>query len=273
MVLVLGLAAPALAGEWDVSGWKNQMAGAAVPSLANVAVREVASTPFNAGPRPGNFDSYVLALSWLPGFCSLHHTSECSSLTSAQFSANNLSLHGLWPDQSGDNQHNYGYCGVDPSVRQMGENHAWCQMPSFGMSAGALNDLSTYMPGTASCLQNHEWYRHGSCSAMTPDNYFTAAAALTAKFAATAAGRFVSAHVGQTVQANDLLSAFESQFGAGSRKYVSLQCAKVGGNSALAEVHLVLATPLQGTDFAKMLRPSPGGNCPASFTIPAAGSR
>jgi len=51
----------------------------------------------------GNFDSYVLALTWQPGFC--EHFSykgkkpECDAINSGKLASTNLTLHGLWPNK------------------------------------------------------------------------------------------------------------------------------------------------------------------------------
>ena len=48
----------------------------------------------------GNFDYYVLALSWQPAFCEGRpDKSECRTQTQNRFDANNFVLHGLWPNQ------------------------------------------------------------------------------------------------------------------------------------------------------------------------------
>jgi ribonuclease I len=45
---------------------------------------------------------------------------------------------------------------------------AWCSMDSYGASSSTLSVLSTYMPGVQSCLDKHEWFKHGSCSTKQP---------------------------------------------------------------------------------------------------------
>jgi ribonuclease T2 len=148
-------------------------------------------------------------------------------------------------------------------------------MPAPGISGGVMSRLTQVMPGTASCLQNHEWYKHGSCSGFTPDDYFSQAAALVEQVASGALGRFISSHVGRTVSASDLLTAFESDFGSGSRRYVSLSCTKGRGASLLLDVRLHLSNPLRpASELSKMLLPTAGsGNCPSSFLIDPAPSR
>jgi ribonuclease T2 len=221
------------------------------------------------GGGAGQFDSYVFSLEWTAAFCEgKPGLPECSNM-SGRFDAQNLALHGLWPDKNNDASHSYGYCGVDPKIQSLDKAATWCQMPAPGISGDVMSRLTKVMPGTASCLQNHEWYKHGSCSGYTPDEYFTRAAALIEQVSAGGFGRFITAHVGQTVNASDLLAAFESDFGAGSRRYVSLSCTQAHGASLLLDVRLHLTNPLtSASDLAKMLLPTAGsGNCGASFLL------
>jgi ribonuclease T2 len=234
-----------------------------------VAQSELAA-PARPGGVAGQFDSYVFSVEWTAAFCEGKSAlPECASMTPDRFAAKNLALHGLWPDKNNDASHSYGYCGVDPKTQSLDRASTWCQMPAPGISDAVMTRLTAAMPGTASCLQNHEWYKHGSCSGFSPDEYFTRAAALAEWVASTNFGKFLTAHVGRTIAASDLLNAFETDFGAGSRNDVSLSCADAHGASLLLDVRLHLANPLRDArDLAQMLLPVAGsGNCPASFLI------
>jgi ribonuclease T2 len=52
---------------------------------------------------PNQQDSYVLAITWQPGFC--EHAKyngkkpECDAMNSGALEAKTLSLHGLWPNK------------------------------------------------------------------------------------------------------------------------------------------------------------------------------
>jgi ribonuclease T2 len=264
--LRFGAAPSSSAGDWNLdpaADWRSSL-----PAAPKVPEAAPAPAAQGGGASAGQFDSYTFSLEWLPEFCATQHGDECASLSAGQWAAKNLSLHGMWPDKANDPSHSYSYCGVPSSVRSLDHKDSWCQMPSPGISAGTMNGLSGVMPGTTSCLQNHEWYKHGSCSGMAADAYFAEAAALTAKFSTTAPGRFITANVGKTVNAEDLLAAFESEFGAGSRKFASLRCGNSGGQTLFAEIRLALSPKLGSPDeLGRMLLPSGGGNCPASFVI------
>ena len=257
--LCLVAASSASAASWDdgapVAEAKTQLSPAPSATGGSVA---------------GQFDSYTFTMSWEPTFCEgKPSATECRSQSADRFDATNLSLHGLWPDQNGDARHAYGYCGVDSATQALDRAPTWCQLPEPPLSDATRSALSTTMPGTASCLDHHEWIKHGSCSAMAAEDYFALAAALVRQVAGTNFGRFLSAHAGQTVTADDALSAFEQDFGSGSRDLVAMNCTNANGAQALLEVRVHLANPLRpASELASMLVSiGDRGNCPSSFLL------
>jgi ribonuclease T2 len=54
------------------------------------------------------------------------------------------------------------------------------------------------MLGTADCLERYEWWKHGSCSGLSPDTYFRAAIELVAR-ANRALGRQIAAASGSEI--------------------------------------------------------------------------
>ena len=107
------------------------------------------------GGRPGDFDYYVLALSWTPSWCALEgdarEAPECAAGQGRGFS-----LHGLWP------QHKRGW----PS-----DCRTAARPPTRGQTA-AMADVM----GSAG-LAFHQWRKHGSCSGLDPAGYFAASRA------------------------------------------------------------------------------------------------
>jgi ribonuclease T2 len=99
---------------------------------------------------PGDFDYYVLSLSWSSGFCE----SPAGARARGQCDAGaNLGfvVHGLWP------QYEHGYpsdCG--PAAR----------FPS----RMALDSAQGLYPSEG--LARHEWQKHGTCSGKSPTDYF-----------------------------------------------------------------------------------------------------
>jgi ribonuclease I len=72
------------------------------------------------------------------------------------------------------------------------------------------------MPGAESCLERHEWYKHGTCSGISADAYFALSNGLVASFAQTEFNQYIASQIGRDVARNDLLDRFEAEFGAGS---------------------------------------------------------
>lgn len=93
--------------------------------------------------RPGEFDYYVLALSWSPEFCYSHpEKPECQS------GRHGFVVHGLWP------QYAEGY-------------------PEHCSNAAGLPDpsrVADLMPDQG--LVAHEWKTHGTCSGLDAEDYF-----------------------------------------------------------------------------------------------------
>lgn len=220
----------------------------------------------------GDFDYYVLALSWQPAFCETKsYKPECASQDNGRFDATNFVLHGLWPNQNDDPSHSFAYCGQSNDIINTDKDSAWCELPDLPLSADVESDLNIFMPGAASCLDHHEWYKHGTCAGMSADAYFALSNGLVASFAQTAFNQYVASQIGSEVSRNDLLSRFENEFGAGSNNYLSLRCNEVDGTSMLSEIRLALKQDLaELDDFSEMFpeqRISPQGNCPKQFVV------
>jgi ribonuclease T2 len=97
----------------------------------------------SAGNQPGDFDFYLLNLSWSPEFCYSHPDSpQCPAHPG-------FVVHGLWP-QSTD--------GTYPQN---------CSSASGPENPGAFTDI---IP-TASLVE-HEWTTHGTCTGLSADLYF-----------------------------------------------------------------------------------------------------
>ena len=100
------------------------------------------------GEPAGAFDYYVLSLSWSPTWCALEGDARGSEQCEAD---HGWILHGLWP------QYHRGYPSYCPTSRRA---------PSRADTA-AMADIM----GTAG-LAWHQWKKHGSCSGLSPDDYF-----------------------------------------------------------------------------------------------------
>ncbi|MFI5296366.1 MAG: hypothetical protein ACHQ0Y_15240 [Thermodesulfovibrionales bacterium] len=221
---------------------------------------------------PGEFDYYVFSLSWQPTFCETKpDKKECATQTAERYDSKNLVLHGLWPNKNDDKHHNYGYCGVKSGVRKLDKASTWCRMPAPTLSDDTKKNLAVYMPGYASCLERHEWYKHGACSGLKAEDYFVTAYTLVTKIADTNFGRYISANVGNTVDSDDLLSELVKDFGEDSRDFITIYCESIKGSGMLSEVRMYLINPLPSDGGLKemFVRPeSPEqGNCPQKILI------
>ena len=99
---------------------------------------------------PGDFDFYVLSLSWSSGFCETLAGARAHGQCDAGANLGFV-VHGLWP------QYEHGYpsdCG--PAAR----------FPS----RLALQGTQGLYPNEG--LARHEWQKHGTCSGKSPTDYF-----------------------------------------------------------------------------------------------------
>lgn len=110
------------------------------------------ATPLIAeGERAGEFDYFVVSLSWSPNWC-LREGDARNSPQCARGTGHGWILHGLWP------QYHRGY----PSFCQTAK-----RPPSRHMTA----DMADIM-GTAG-LAWHQWRKHGSCTGLSAPDYYT----------------------------------------------------------------------------------------------------
>lgn len=220
-------------------------------TLTLIAIMVSGAAAAQSGPEPGKFDYYVFSLSWQPAFCETHQDKkECNTWKEGDFDTKNLVLHGLWPSQNGDKNHTYGYCGVPANIRKLDNASDWCKMPFPELSQATIDKLNVVMPGYQSCLENHEWYKHGVCSGMDADLYFATASRFVEGIAATKLGNFISANVGKDLETSDLIAAAAQDFGdrSGTLRFICQ-------NGMLGEVRMYLKTglPSQGGISADML--------------------
>lgn len=118
------------------------------------AVLAVLGAPVWAdGERSGEFDYYVLSLSWSPNWCAqtgdARGDPQCGAGTGLSFT-----LHGLWP------QNEAGY-------------PAYCRTSARDPSRGDTAAMADIMGGSG--LAFYEWKKHGRCSGLQARDYFGAA--------------------------------------------------------------------------------------------------
>lgn len=130
---------------------RHLIAAAVLLTLAGIGPAALAQ---GRGSAPGEFDFYVLALSWSPGFCALEgdrkNNPQCRDGSGYGFV-----VHGLWP------QLERGFptecSAVDRSPSRIALERARGVLPTEG-------------------LARHQWRKHGTCSGLSPSDYFAATA-------------------------------------------------------------------------------------------------
>ena len=262
--------------------WARSAARVAWACVALVAASGLAA---DAAPAFAD-ESFLLALTWQPTFCSGSHASyvECRA---AANTPPRLVLHGLWPDWdvNGDGKRNADddFCVAAGEDRKAavardiaaGKSGNWLQLPKVPLSPASETDLASVMPGTAAGLERHEWMKHGTCSGLKVDDYFATAVLLLREVERGALAKLIVASAGESVERKALLAAFDKDFGANASRAVTLDCARTTGGSALLEVRIRLkrATVMQGLNAGDLdTTERPHGNCGASIEVPAAGA-
>ncbi|GAB2179424.1 ribonuclease T2 family protein [Dongia sp. agr-C8] len=231
-----------------------------------------------AGGRASAEDSFTLALSWQPGFCADRaQKAECKI---APKDKPGFTLHGLWPDwdTNGDGKRNAedAFCIANAGNRKSmmaldGGN--WLKMPPVKLSQASSDDLARAMPGIVVGLDRHEWWKHGTCSGLAPEDYFATAIVLLREVERGGLARLLGAQAGRIVARKELLEAFEIDFGRGSARALMLDCAKSEGASALQEIRIRLkrSEVTAGLTAASLAIPAipARGDCAADVLIPA----
>lgn len=98
----------------------------------------------------GNFDYYVLSLSWSPNWCALEGDARDADQCDARHDFGWI-LHGLWP------QYERGY-------------PEYCQTVEAPPSRRATREMTDIMASTG--LAWHQWNKHGTCSGLGSADYY-----------------------------------------------------------------------------------------------------
>ena len=112
---------------------------------------------------------YLLAQTWAPTHCCEKPT-QCSAVPWA-FSANHLTLHGLWPayyKQPSDTNQKYPQnCHAKVKLLSQFLPREYIDLaPAFTKWNMQLHQAEVGE------LAKHEWKKHGTCSGLTPEGYF-----------------------------------------------------------------------------------------------------
>ena len=124
--------------------------------LASTLVASHASAQDRRQNAPGEFDFYVLSLSWSPSFCEAAQERGNSSRNQQMQCGGrpySFVVHGLWP------QYDRGF----PN---------YCERPAPRLPRNIMTSMLDLMPAPG--LIFNEWDKHGTCSGLGARGYFEA---------------------------------------------------------------------------------------------------
>jgi ribonuclease T2 len=133
----------AVIGAWQMQGTNPQKS----PSQTTQKQPGSAS---NKASTPGDFDYYLVSLSWSPAYC-INHPKDQRQCGGRGFG---FILHGLWPQHASG-----GYPQDCPSTSRP--------------SSSAIQKTLAFMPSEK--LIQHEWAKHGTCTGLSADEYLALA--------------------------------------------------------------------------------------------------
>ncbi len=206
-----------------------QSARISVSRLLIAAGLSVAAALAAAGPAPaqdsrqyapGEFDFYVLSLSWSPSFCEEAEERGNSGRSQTQCSGRPYSfvVHGLWP------QYERGF-------------PEYCQRPSPRLARNIMTSMLDLMPAPG--LIYNEWDKHGTCSGLGERAYFETIR--KARAAIKIPDEFLQLSEPKTISPADLEDAFVKVNPGLSTSAISVTC----NRTRLSEVRICLSKDLQ----------------------------
>lgn len=154
----------AVIGAWQFFGANGQIESSVPPppSVATPRANSGADTSQQQAPRhergersdrsagrTGDFDYYLVSLSWSPSYCVLHPDDhrQCGK-------GYGFVLHGLWP-------------------QKMSGGYPQDCDPSEALPDSVVRKTLPFMPSEK--LIHHEWTKHGTCSGLGAEAYFSLA--------------------------------------------------------------------------------------------------
>jgi ribonuclease T2 len=212
----------------------------------------------------GQEDSYVFAISWQPAFCEGHRNKpECKVDDPTSFQANNFTLHGLWPNKKSCGTR-YGFCGKYSSKKP------FCELAPVPMQPATLEALGQVMPSAShgSCLQRHEWYKHGTCQLQwNADQYFKESMRLLNDFNSSGMAKFMQDNMGKPVKTKDFFAAVDQAFQKDAHKRMQISCYE----GKLVDIYINLPVQIEKEDSLVSLlskaAPRFNNKCGESFEV------
>ena len=169
---------------------------------------------------PGEFDFYVLSLSWSPSFCEAASERGNSGRSGAQCGGRPFSfvVHGLWP------QYERGF-------------PEYCQKSADWLDRNIMTSMLDLMPAPG--LIFNEWKKHGTCSGLGARGYFETIR--KARAGVKIPEEFLQLSAPKSIAPNELEEAFVKVNPGLSSSAISVTC----DSKRLSEVRICLSKDLQ----------------------------
>jgi len=179
--------------------------------------------------EPGQFDYYILALSWSPSYCEARQDRAPNRSRDRQCDGRPFSfvVHGLWP------QYDRGF----PS---------YCQVPPPRLDRNIVGSMLDLMPSPR--LIFHEWDQHGTCSGLSPRAYFDDVR--KARAAVKIPSEYVKLESSASVMPREVAEAFLKANPGLSPRAISVFCDRTW----LTEVRICLGKDLSFRDCTETRR-------------------
>jgi len=207
--------------------WVQRECGTPELEESKRAARQAAEA---AGPMcslPNQQDSYVLAITWQPGFCEHARYNgkkpECDAMNSGALEAKTLSLHGLWPNKQ--------ECGVQ---------YGSCSGKPFELSKDTIEKIAPWMPNFfyERSFGAYEWNKHSKCQSLPPDEYFIKAVSAVRVVNESEVGKMVLGNTGKSIKVNDFFERVKQRYGDKVADTITLVCVQ---RKYLQEIRVSLA--------------------------------
>ena len=240
--------------------WVQNDCGAAAGGTAPSTSKSTGARPSSDDPAttntgqgmcktPDQYDSFVLAMSWQPGFCEWTAGGRRGGRVwvagvAGMLQVSNRPRHGLWPNrqQCGIS---YGDCGNAPmtlSKETVAYIGPW--MPNFLYEKG---------------FGEHEWRKHGTCqTTLNPDAYFRRAVDLVKQFNDSGVGKYIRQNIGGAISRNTFYEKLQAETGSDAyRDSVKLMCS----GQYLTEIQVKLPRDYKaGGTLKQLLGDQPSGS-------------
>ena len=169
---------------------------------------------------PGEFDFYVLSLSWSPSFCEAASERGNSGRSGAQCGGRPFSfvVHGLWP------QYERGF-------------PEYCQKSADWLDRNIMTSMLDLMPAPG--LIFNEWKKHGTCSGLGARVYFETIR--KARAGVKIPEEFLQLSAPKSIAPDELEAAFVKVNPGLSSSAISVTC----DSKRLSEVRICLSKDLQ----------------------------